>query len=338
MLSARVVQLAVASTLSLSTLGVATPAKAAPQCLTQGFNLTNLSSRQLKLGSVTGEDAFDGRPAVGTVIDPGAPGVDHELVYHFARNTRSFLHYDVTDGSRTVGRVRFTLDINDINQPFSTCYVEWGDVACSASGVSLQVLDARDTAIDVPSGQSGAQARVRLFNTLCSDNNKATCAYAPTAEEHTALPGRPWGKPVQNTTSETQHYTLTATDTISDTDLVEVGVQLSAKLSKAVEIGVNLKYQHTWTKTHTFTQSITMDVPSQSQMWVEEAVPVVRYRGDFTIHLGNTTWRFHDVQWDAPDPSPAAASGVFVIKEKPLTPAQRASLPANTVINAPASR
>ncbi|MFG2639183.1 hypothetical protein ACGFX8_37000 [Streptomyces sp. NPDC048362] len=330
----RLTQFAIVSSLALSPLATASPA----QALTQGFILTNLSSRELKLTSVGGEDSFDGRPAVGTILSPGSQGADHELIYHFARNTRAYLHYDVLGSNGTVGTVRFILDINDINQPFSQCYVDWGNVDCHTDGKSLQILDARNTTIDVPAGEAGAQARATWFNSLCSDSNVASCTFAPTSQEHTSLPGKPWGKPVQNTTGQTQTYALSATDTVSESDLVEVGISLSVKLGKAVSAGITAKYQHSWTKTHTFTQSITMSVPSQYQMWIEETIPVVRYRGAFTIHLGNTTWNFHDVQWDSPDSSPEAASGVFIIKEKPLTTTQLARLPANVVINAPKSR
>ncbi|MFJ7209279.1 hypothetical protein ACIQWR_37815 [Streptomyces sp. NPDC098789] len=307
-----------ATSLALTLGAAAQPASAAAQSLTQGYIVRNASSHQIRLAQVQGEDSYEGRPDIGTRLSPGSGVADHELVYHFARNTHSVLLYDVLgDAGETIGTVRFALDVNDINQAYSSCSVTWGDVSCSADGKELRVLDLGSTVIDVPAGEAGAQQRSALFNSLCSDANSATCTFSPDSEVHTALPGKPWGKPVANTTDETHTYGLVATDTVSSTDLVEVGINVSVKMGKAVDVGITTKFQHAWTTTRTFSQSLTLTVPPHKELWVEEGVPVLRHTGLFTIALGNTTWRFHDVQWDSPDPSPEAAAGVFTIRERP---------------------
>ncbi|MFB7057443.1 hypothetical protein ACFCXT_30540 [Streptomyces vinaceus] len=305
---------------ALLALGVgAQPAQAATQSLTQGFVLRNVSSHNVRLAEVRGEDSYEGRPGIGAKLAPGEAGLDHELVYHFGRNTRSVLTYEVLDRTDSpIGKISFTLDINDINQPFSYCSISWGNVGCSVNGRDLQVIDPSPTTVDVPAGEPGAQQRSELFNTLCADSNSATCRYAPESQVHETRPAKVWGKPIRNMTEETHFYTVTATDTISSMDLVEAGVTLSVKIGQAVEAGVSSKYQHSWTTTRTFTQSIALTVPPHREVWVEESVPVIRYTGVFTIVLGNTTWRFHDVEWDSPDTSPESASGVFTVRENPV--------------------
>ena len=45
-----------------------------------------------------------------------------------------------------------------------------------------------------------------------------------------------------------------------------------------------------------------MEVPPGWEVWLTDSPPMFRDTGDFSITLGNTTWRLHDVYFDSPNP------------------------------------
>ncbi|WP_256103458.1 hypothetical protein [Streptomyces sp. ODS05-4] len=292
----------------------AAPQKA--QDLTQGFHITNLTGYTLK--------------RQGEVLKPGDV-VDHEVTFHLGSNTREVDAYQAVDEKGAYqGRIIFTFDVNDINQPSSQCSpddFETG-LACGGGGKDVQVLDAKPKTYDVPASDS--QRIADVLNTLCADGKPAQCSFDAKKEESVLEPGKVYGNPVANNTDKDATTTISASDTVTNTDLVEAGFRISASLTKAINAEINAKYSHTWTNSHTFSQSIKVTVGAHREAWIEETIPALRTTGDLVVKMGNSTWNLHDVHFDTPDPSSSKA--VFEVKDKPLTSQQRAELPKQKLL------
>ncbi|MDQ2802710.1 MAG: hypothetical protein M3Y41_08500, partial [Pseudomonadota bacterium] len=132
-----------------------------------GFHIYNLSGTTLRLTSVTGDGYFEGRPADGTLLPPGA-------YQDFEVQTRAFTVQNDTaiysiEGQPGQFIVRMTNDNNYLNVD-AECDAT-GPYGCMASGKhrygigygdspTASFLDPPGTVHDVPAGQGQAQAAV----------------------------------------------------------------------------------------------------------------------------------------------------------------------------------
>jgi hypothetical protein len=194
-----------------------------------------------------------------------------------------------------------------------------GGVSYAVRDRTVELTDPPGTNIIVKGGTAGAQERADVLNNLCSDSNVAECGFSPSSVEQVTEPGIPFGNPVENTTHKSKvDTTITDSKTISSSDLVEVGVSVGFKLKKVLDVSINTKYQHSWSQSKLFSQSVHADVPLGWKVWVELGVPAFRYHGNMTVSLGRTTWRLEDVYWDAVDPD---KTPVYLVRDQKMSTA-----------------
>jgi hypothetical protein len=325
---------------ALCVAGVASLATATASAATQGFDIYNLAGSTLKLDDVfvSGlEPVFEkpaSRPLKGDLLKPGQTmHIELNSRYSIVNNSnvrevsldftqfpppksssgRKYSLYLATGNAATLP--------SDPSQVVMDCYSKTSQ--CPVDGTTATMLDPPGTTINIPATDAPAQATV--LAQVCTKEPAATCEFNPTkTPEKTTQPREPISDPVINcsatqpvkVTEKTQHK-------VGTTNSVEVGEEFSVEVGLEavlkVKSSVFAKYGHTWLDEYTFTKGIDADVEPREKLWVEHAAPVVRYTGDFTLTIGNTTFTLEGVYFDEPDPG---RTGSFYVKREPVTPAE----------------
>ena len=197
-----------------------------------------------------------------------------------------------------------------------------GGGECSVPNDRLAIaLDKGNPTITL--GAADAAKIAAVLPGICYDNSMANCSFNAKSQVAGFSPVRTVGTPVTNTTSTPTTYSVALADTVSQTDTVGVSVKLSggglAKLASIINIEITASYQHSWTSTKTFTQTINVPVGAGRTAWIEGSVPVWKVTGDFTVKIGNSTYQLNGATFDTPNPN---EPGSYVIKDKPITSAQ----------------
>jgi hypothetical protein len=169
---------------------------------------------------------------------------------------------------------------------------------------------------DVPAGR--AQDQADTLRGLCDKTNSASCEFAATSELKTSTPSHPVGLAFANCTAKEQVTAYAAADAVGQSNSVGVAVTSGVKIFDIVDTSITTTYNHAWTQAYTFTQTETLGVDPGHIAWVNSTAPIYRDTGDFTLKLGNTTWKLRDVYFDTPDP---ARDGRFVADDAKLSAA-----------------
>jgi hypothetical protein len=300
MLVAGIVPAAVAAA-ALFPAGAGAQNPGAPQTLTQGFDVHNLSSIPIRLEGVSGGD-FQGRPPDGSVLNPGA-GVHHyEMIFKFANPQEADPIYRIlVEGVGVYFYPKMYID--GTNNVSASCSVTAYGV-CAPSDLSggwrdVYFFDDPGTVYNLPA--SLAQAQAQALKSFCDGGNAATCKFTATSEAQVDSPTHPVGHALINNTDEEQDTKVTVEDTVGSSDSVEVGVKVGGEIAELLDVEVSAKYGHEWTQEHTFKQDVTVHCPAQHKCWIEAVEPMYRDTGNFTVTLGNTTWNLTGVYFDSPD-------------------------------------
>lgn len=302
----------------ISTVTAADPASAQLGS-TRGFTVYNLSSRGVKLAYYETAERPEGNvPPLGTIIASGA-AQRFEVVYNFLKTTDLRPVFETIEGPQTFYFTFFSVG------PFAglTAFCKSSSAQeCKPSGRSEGVDKAQVYLLDVPGtvinfdNSTQAQQQAQVLNTLCYEGSLAKCEFAPVNQIFTRTPVKVVGSPVINTTSNDQTYNITISDTRSQTDSVNVTVKVAITFIKDKVNGeVTAAYGHSWTRTYTFQQGLTIKVPPGYESQVSAAQPVYRVYGDFTLVMGNTTWNLTNIYFDTPNPD--GGEGAYYISEKP---------------------
>jgi len=290
---------------------------------TRGFTITNLSSHPLTLLSVAGNThQEDGVPLIGSTIRPGF-STRFEVTWLYGQYRDIKAEYAVLDGQgATIGTYQATMTVYQQFQHLfgpsiaSEASISPGIGQVQAGRDQLAVLDMPGTVIDVAAGQGQQQAQV--LDRFCADNPAATCTFVPTTRDPDAYTGmHPAKGVVYNNTPLEQPDQYTWTDTASITHTVEISANVQASVLEIVEVSLSATYGHGWTQEHQFSTSQTLNLPAYYKGWLDVRDPVIRDTGDFTVTLGNTTWRLHGVSFDSPDPTRPM---IYVKQAVPMTP------------------
>lgn len=290
---------------------------------TRGFTITNLGSHTLRLLSVSGNThAEDGVPLLGTTVEPGF-STRFEVTWLYAQKHAIEARFAVLDAQGAqIGTYDATMEVHQpIDQLFnpslaSEATITPGIGQARADRDQLTVLDMPGTVIDVPAGQGQRQAE--LLERYCAGNPAATCTFVPTKRETDVYSGmHPANGIVYNNTPLEQPDQYTWTDTASVTHSVEISASVQASVLEIVETTLSATYGGSWTEDHQFSISQTLNLPAYHKGWLDVRNPMIRDTGDFTVRLGDTTWRLHDVSFDSPDPSRPM---IYVKQAVPMTP------------------
>jgi hypothetical protein len=273
--------------------------------LTQGFDIRNVSSHTITLVNIESAGSGDGTPPLGSVLRPG-DSIHYEKVFWFGNTpqTKPTFNSDDGRGDGYVFQVELRIDpylnVPSINMPYSGGKI--GDAlevqGLGSNGISF-VDKAGSRPINVPAADKQRQAD--LLNRLCGEG-QAACTFRPTASE--TGPAK-----VERKASEVNRldaaYPLTVAEsfTFNATTSVEASASMSAKLFGLVNTTLSAKYGQSWSQGQTSTISRTVQVKPGYRLFVEVHQQTTRQFGDFTVHMGNTTWNLTGVYFDIPDMS-----------------------------------
>ena len=285
--------------------------------LTQGFDVRNLSSHTITLTGIESPGKGDGAPHVGTVLRPGE-SMHYEKVFWFGNTPHTKLTFNDYDGKGNVKIFQVELWVDPIlnspsvMMPYSDGRL--GDIEVQGLGYSSRSASFVDAPGGAPIHVSAAdrQQQADLLNRLCAEG-QASCTFRPTSTE-------PGPAKVERKASEINRldapYPLTVAEsfTFNATTNVEASASVSAKLFGLVNTTLSAKYGQSWSQGKTSTISRTVPVKPGHRLFVEVHQPTTRQHGDFTVHMGNTTWNLSGVYFDIPDMS--KPSDVIVDQER----------------------
>jgi hypothetical protein len=296
--------------------------------LSRNFYFRNYTLAPLKFTGYSGTTGdLDSGPAIGTVIMPGQQYEWDVTYYFFDSGSVSPLFSTVGFGSSASdpGYVPAGVGGNYHAQFYTApgngsrrVWCSSGGAACDTEGAhTVTGKDNPGTAVILSGADAAKMASV--LPGICADGSDASCKYDATSQVAGFTPVRTIGTPVTNTTSSPTTYTIGIQDQVQQTDTVGVSVKLSggqlAKLASLINIEITANYGHSWTSSHTFTQTVTVPVAAGYTSWIEGSAPVWRVTGDFTVTLGNSTYYLNGATFDTPNPS---GVGSYVIRTKPI--------------------
>jgi hypothetical protein len=189
----------------------------------------------------------------------------------------------------------------------------------NTTGQNIYLLDPPGTVIDIPPGEGQRQADT--LKQLCNGNaGQVTCSFKPSKQEDALSGDHPVGQPVVNNGNNPASFSVAVADQQSESNSVNIASKAGGKVSvfgNEVNVEISAAYGHTWTDTHTFTQTINVPLPPHCKGWIHGVTPVYRVTGDFTASVGNTTWKVREVYFDSPNP---AGSGAYQIDTEVIPP------------------
>jgi hypothetical protein len=293
--------------------------------ISETFWFRNYTLAPLKFtGYNGGTGDLDSGPATGTVILPGGEASWAVTWYLFSVGS-------VTPQFSTVGFGATPSDPGYIpaglssnfqltfkTKPRETQCSSGGEGQCNVVNDRLAVaLNKGNPVVTLDAADSAKIAAV--LSGICNDSSQASCSYNATSQVAGFTGVRTIGIPVTNETSIPTTYSIAIADQVSQTDSVGISVKLSggalAKLASIINVEITTNYGHSWTNTHTFTQTINVPVRAGYTAWIEGSAPVWRVTGDFTIKLGNSTYQLNGATFDTPNPN---GIGSYVIKDRPI--------------------
>jgi hypothetical protein len=308
---------------------------AAASAATRGFHVYDLSSLPLYFNGIQYGDFSGGAPAPGHILQPGVGFDDFEQTYVFGETKDGLVSYAVLNGQPGppvgIGTFLAYTEIFDIRTNNVYCTVDFG--ACKPQGTdyiggdTLTYLDPPGTVHNFGPGQGQAQAAT--LNQFCAVDNTATCKFTPTSEHQVDSPTHQVGNALINNTDVEQDTRVTISDTVGQSNSIEVAVKVGGKIKGIVDVSVTATYGHEWTTEHTFTQDVTVHCPPRMKCSISDTAPMLRDTGDFTLNLGNTTWNLPGVYFDSPNPN---GTGAYSVDAQPLTASQQATIPHGVTI------
>jgi hypothetical protein len=283
----------------------------------RGFLITNLTSTPMTLKSVTGDDHFEGRPEVGSVLQPGQTA-DFEVQWRWLSNQNNDITY--SNGTSSVD-ARLTVWGAD-GTPTSTCSTVSGRDQCTTNGgTSISILEPAGTVVNIDG--ANAQAQAAALKQYCEKNPAASCTFTPTSETRVKGPQHVLAGYANNGSGEGEMH-VTQTDTVSATNSVDISASVGANIAEIVDVQVTAAYGHSWSTSHAFETGVSHPVPAGYYGEITAIAPMIRDTGNFTIKIGNTTINLTGVYFDTADPNGGLQFGYT---ERPLTPEEKATLP-----------
>jgi hypothetical protein len=308
---------------------------------TQGFYIYNFTGATLKVTEVhpyftqpvfepvpeKGETNVPLPPQVGDLLSPG--GRMHvELISKYGQLRKADVRFEQFPKPKS-GRSR-DYELSMITGDTNYLPTQW-DVhcttirvgQCSVDGATLKLLDPPGTHITIPATDAPAQAAV--IADVCTEANSdsgGTCKFDPKTKESTTAPAELVGDPVVNCLPEKIEPDVQVDHKVGTTNSLEVGAEFEYEegfVVGKVKFAVSTKYGHEWIDEYTYKQRIPVPIEPGHVGWVVHATPVVRFTGDFTLTVGNTSFTLTGVYFDHPDKGRA---GAYFVKTRDLKPGE----------------
>jgi RTX calcium-binding nonapeptide repeat (4 copies) len=325
---------------------VALDAAPAGATATRGFYIHNFTGATLKLDLVATrgrEPVFEepsstapAPPQVGDLLSPGE--VMHVELYDQFSNTSEQLYRREADLSFTTfpppkaGQPNRTFRVSLVtgdrygpaNQVEMRCFYDARTNQCPVDGTTAEMLDPPGTHITIPATDAPAQAAVlAAVCTQANEDTGGTCKFNPKKRENTTHPDEPVSDPVVNCTNKEIEVKEAAEHKVGTTNSVEVGNEFEVEVGFAedhVKSSVHFTYGHEWIDEHKFSKEIPVPIEPGHKSWVDHGAPVVRFTGDFTLTVRNTTFTLTGVYFDHPD---TGRTGTFYAQAEEATAAEK---------------
>lgn len=299
----------------------ATPAGGVHTTDSKRFTITNLSGYRIRLNAASGE--WEGKPADGTWVLPGEQQT-FELAWTLLGDSHGIIrYYKYSDDGSWLGDYTADVYLNWKKSASSSCRATAG--TCTAGGDAITVQDSPGTVVTL--GGNQAQAQADALDRLCRNLSKVTCTFDVRTEQKTMVPSHVVGLTYGNYTLDDMSKQIRISETVERSQSVEVSATVSANVLKAVEASVTATYGHTWTNSVTFEETSSAVIRPNHKVWSEMVEPTLRYTGDFTLTVGNTTFRLVGVHFDVPDKNPSADRRAQLNTYTAPIPASERSLP-----------
>lgn len=292
---------------------------------TQGFNITNLTTRTLKLTNISQPDCWncsqDGNPMqnppyIGMQLKPGETMRFEQVFKSFQANMAEVSFEAVNDPyqvSSTVGRWKTHTTVapgNYLNM--NDCDSSGGSCSTNSGASTYYLMDPSGTEVTFAPNDAEARQKMALaLNQLCS-SSAARCSFTP-----------PNGQDLFQDRDVTKGYTApqvraifrngegnftfkkTVGQTVTESSSIGVSADASASIFGIVQASVSSNYSSSVSKENTFSDEITKEVPANTTLVISQQYPTIDITGDFDIRLGSSIIHLHNVTFTTPDPSRA---------------------------------
>lgn len=299
----------------------------------RGYDLDNLSTHDVTIYLITLDSKDYHGPGVGHIIK-AATNMRFEVTEYFMSRTDVAIWMKTGTGIEYIAHPVVPAQ-TDSDKPSISCAASGGE--CAAGGQYAQLLDYTATITKDATIDTDAQAAADILFKYCADGRLAQCSFKTKSQDDKALGAKlQLGRALVNRTTKDQTTKITEADTRSETDTLGISAKLSggglAKLASIINLEFTASYSHSWTRTHSFSQDISVTVPPQMIGIIYTVEPVYRVKGDFTVKLGNTTYHLNNVTFETPRTDGRAPGGAYEVEYEPLTLAGIAALPPGTQI------
>ncbi|MCX5049646.1 MULTISPECIES: hypothetical protein [unclassified Streptomyces] len=114
-----------------------------------------------------------------------------------------------------------------------------------------------------------------------------SCTFHPTSYWTYTGPTHQVGSTAFNCASQTNQHRIDWSDTTASTNSVGVSISVGVKFWAVYEAEVEASYGHTWTTSHTDTESDTVNIPAGRKGWIERGTAKQQATGWYELHFGS---------------------------------------------------
>jgi hypothetical protein len=252
---------------------------------TAGFTIVNMTGYDLTFTSGSGD--FDGPIPGRTVIRTGERQ-HFEVIVDWKDDDQGILHYT----SSRPGAPETVLTLN-VSSWFSgsTSTIECGTSTCDVyydgSTLTATILAPPHTAIEVPADRAAEQTAI--LEEFCGDGALGTCSFTATSQEKDYAVQHDVDT-FRNEFDTTATLTEQITTVYAQKTSYSVSAKVGLKIFDLVSAEVSAKYGNEWTETYTFSDTFKVQLAGWRAGSIASENPIIRYTGDFTVVVGNTTW------------------------------------------------
>ncbi|MDZ4267279.1 MAG: Ig-like domain-containing protein [Mycobacterium sp.] len=267
---------------------------AASDTVTKGFDVINASSRPVKLISYGdhAQNQVTQSPEVNSILQPGESH-HFEVVYYFLGLGQVNPTYAPVDGGAAW---KIHMDVQPFSDTQSRCTTTGAGV-CNKYGSPIVLMDQPGGVIEIPAGQGQKQAEA--LNLLCNGSAPATCSFQVKRQDKIYAKEREiWS---YQTAESQANIEDTAKFSTSTSHSIEISAKAGVTIKSIVELEIAAKYTAKFEETVETVKTIKFIVPPWTHKVQLAEMPILRYTGDFTVKLGNTTYHLRDVYFDVPD-------------------------------------
>lgn len=292
---------------------------------TQGFNVTNLTTRTVKLTGISQPNCWncsqDGRPMqnapfIGMQIKPGESMRFEQVFKSFQANMAEVSFEAVNDPyqvSSTTGRWKTHTTVapgNYLNM--NDCDSSGGSCSTNSGASTYYLMDPPGTEVTfAPNDEAARQKMALALNQLCAAS-AARCSFTPpngqdlfqdkdVTKGYTA----PQARAIFRNGEGNFTFKKTVGQTVTESSSLGVSADASASVFGIVQASVSSNYSSSISRENTFSDEITKEVPPNTTLVISQQYPTIDITGDFDITLGRSTIHLHNVTFTTPDPSRA---------------------------------